>query len=308
MRRQRGRPHSNGRRGDGFNRNQNMASIGPEGRTERGTAMQIYDKYIAHARDAVASGDRILAESYLQHAEHFIRTVNAAAERNGDIRPSRPAAAPLRPGMGLDALIDNESYDDEDEDQGDVADADQPALTADPADAYPAERVDTRHEPRHQPRPLPQPRNDYAQRPRGDFAPRHDGQRQDSQRHDGPYRDAAPREDGNRADPRPDQSDRRARFEEQRRQRMSQRPRAPQADGAAGPAEPAPITRAESRAEPRPEPRAEARAEPAPRAERQPRKSFPDDGAQPPLEAMPAFVRRPRTPRPAADATDKPAE
>jgi len=43
----------------------------------RGTASQIYDKYCALAHDANASGDRIAAENYLQHAEHYFRIHNA---------------------------------------------------------------------------------------------------------------------------------------------------------------------------------------------------------------------------------------
>jgi hypothetical protein len=43
----------------------------------RGTAMHIYDKYQQLARDASASGDRIGAENYLQHAEHYYRLMIA---------------------------------------------------------------------------------------------------------------------------------------------------------------------------------------------------------------------------------------
>jgi len=44
----------------------------------RGTAMTIYEKYQVLARDASASGDRIAAENYLQHAEHYYRLMQAA--------------------------------------------------------------------------------------------------------------------------------------------------------------------------------------------------------------------------------------
>ena len=49
----------------------------------RGTASQIYDKYCALAHDANASGDRIAAENYLQHAEHYYRIHSA----NGGTTP-----------------------------------------------------------------------------------------------------------------------------------------------------------------------------------------------------------------------------
>ena len=44
----------------------------------RGTALHIAEKYVQLARDAQSSGDRVAAESYLQHAEHYYRLVAAA--------------------------------------------------------------------------------------------------------------------------------------------------------------------------------------------------------------------------------------
>lgn len=44
----------------------------------RGTAQHIAEKYTTLARDATASGDRVMAENYLQHAEHYGRIVAAA--------------------------------------------------------------------------------------------------------------------------------------------------------------------------------------------------------------------------------------
>lgn len=44
----------------------------------RGTALHIAEKYVMLARDAQTSGDRVAAESYLQHAEHYYRIVAAA--------------------------------------------------------------------------------------------------------------------------------------------------------------------------------------------------------------------------------------
>lgn len=65
------------RRQGGSNPNRALDSNGPDVRI-RGTANQIYDKYVALARDASSSGDRIKAESYLQHAEHYFRLIRAA--------------------------------------------------------------------------------------------------------------------------------------------------------------------------------------------------------------------------------------
>lgn len=61
--------------GGGNNRAQVFDSNGPEVRI-RGTAYQICEKYQALAKDAAAMGDRVMAESYLQHAEHYQRVIN----------------------------------------------------------------------------------------------------------------------------------------------------------------------------------------------------------------------------------------
>ncbi len=52
-------------------------SAGPEGKV-RGTPQQIIDKYQALARDHQLSGDRVAAENFLQHAEHYVRLLNEA--------------------------------------------------------------------------------------------------------------------------------------------------------------------------------------------------------------------------------------
>ena len=44
----------------------------------RGTALHIAEKYVQLSRDATSSGDRVAAENYLQHAEHYYRIVAAA--------------------------------------------------------------------------------------------------------------------------------------------------------------------------------------------------------------------------------------
>ena len=51
-------------------------SNGPEVRI-RGTAHQVVEKYLALAKDSASMGDRILSESYLQHAEHYQRIINS---------------------------------------------------------------------------------------------------------------------------------------------------------------------------------------------------------------------------------------
>lgn len=75
-----GAQHNGGqRRSGGVNRNQIFDSNGPDVRI-RGTAHQVCEKYLALAKDATASGDIVLAESYLQHAEHYQRIINTWAD------------------------------------------------------------------------------------------------------------------------------------------------------------------------------------------------------------------------------------
>jgi uncharacterized protein DUF4167 len=60
----------------------NYESNGPDVKI-RGTAAHIAEKYMSLARDALASGDMVSAESYLQHAEHYNRIIMAAQAQFG---------------------------------------------------------------------------------------------------------------------------------------------------------------------------------------------------------------------------------
>lgn len=67
-----------------MNRNHVFDSNGPDVRV-RGTAQQLFEKYLQLGRDATSGGDRVMAESYFQHAEHYFRILNAmnqAAQQN----------------------------------------------------------------------------------------------------------------------------------------------------------------------------------------------------------------------------------
>jgi hypothetical protein len=59
-------------------------SSGPEGKV-RGTPQQIIDKYNQLARDAQLSNDRVNAENFQQHAEHYMRMLSEA-QREQDAR------------------------------------------------------------------------------------------------------------------------------------------------------------------------------------------------------------------------------
>ncbi len=69
--------------GTPLNRNHVFDSSGPEQRV-RGTAQQLYDKYQQMGRDASSSGDRVLAEAYYQHAEHYFRIITAMNQAQGN--------------------------------------------------------------------------------------------------------------------------------------------------------------------------------------------------------------------------------
>ena len=59
----------------------------------RGTPSQIYEKYQVLAREAYVSGNRIAAENYLQHAEHYYRICT----ENGTAAGARTTPAPAKP-------------------------------------------------------------------------------------------------------------------------------------------------------------------------------------------------------------------
>jgi hypothetical protein len=90
----RGRSRGNGKRHpSSFNRN--FESSGPDIKV-RGTAHQVLEKYLALARDAASVGDRVSAENYLQHAEHYYRIINAEhAARPHDGQNRFPGAQPV---------------------------------------------------------------------------------------------------------------------------------------------------------------------------------------------------------------------
>jgi hypothetical protein len=60
----------------------------------RGNAWQVYEKYQAIARDAQSAGDRVSAENYLQHAEHYYRIIEAINEATAIEQRQRPGQPP----------------------------------------------------------------------------------------------------------------------------------------------------------------------------------------------------------------------
>jgi hypothetical protein len=81
-----------------LNRNHVFDSSGPDVRI-RGTAQQLFEKYLQLGRDATGSGDRVMAESYFQHAEHYFRILNAINQGAQQGPPVQNGQLPRRPSM-----------------------------------------------------------------------------------------------------------------------------------------------------------------------------------------------------------------
>jgi hypothetical protein len=116
MKRQRNRGRGSGGGGGGgkpqHNANRAFDSNGPDGVKVRGAAQHIFEKYQQLARDAGSAGDRVLAENYLQHAEHYFRVLRA-------MQPQRPLAEI----MGRDQFASGYDIDFEEEPQPEGADS-----------------------------------------------------------------------------------------------------------------------------------------------------------------------------------------
>lgn len=97
------RGRNGGRRG-GSNRQQTFDSNGPSVRI-RGNAFQVHEKYLGLARDAASAGDRVAAENYYQHAEHYFRIYSVDMEERamrhpGNGQPQGPDGHRRHPGHG----------------------------------------------------------------------------------------------------------------------------------------------------------------------------------------------------------------
>ncbi len=112
-----------------LNRNHVFDSNGPDLRV-RGTAQQLFEKYLQLGRDASSTGDRVMAEAYFQHAEHYFRILNAmtqAAQQSQQERQERMAARQQRP---ADNRQPTETSAEEGAEQPAIPQAPEPAETA----------------------------------------------------------------------------------------------------------------------------------------------------------------------------------
>lgn len=117
IKRMRGRNHRGGngggmrQHGGGIplNRNHVFDSNGPDLRI-RGTAQQLFEKYLQLGRDATSGGDRVMAESYFQHAEHYFRIMNAMNQAQQSQMLPQQGAPPRYQGErdGLEAEADGQ--------------------------------------------------------------------------------------------------------------------------------------------------------------------------------------------------------
>ena len=81
------RNYNNGNSNGNINKNTVIDSSGPDGR-QRGSVSQLNEKYISLASDASSSDDRILAESFLQFADHYYR-LNKEIELNNENKEAK---------------------------------------------------------------------------------------------------------------------------------------------------------------------------------------------------------------------------
>jgi hypothetical protein len=166
-------------------------SNGPDVKV-RGTAQTIADKYLQLGRDAQSSGDIVMAESYFQHAEHYLRIVFAAQAYNQQQQQQfrRP---------------DDEFDEDDDQDQPEAAvearGGSQPAAEADGlgdqpmidgAPERPAQQGQQFRPPREQ-RDFGREGREQGQGGRDRFRPRWQDRRQDNQQQPQGQQGQAPR-------------------------------------------------------------------------------------------------------------------
>jgi hypothetical protein len=120
----------------------------------RGTPHHIAEKYLQLARDAHSSGDPVMAESYLQHAEHYFRLIAAAqqAQAQAQVGYQRPPGEP-------------EPEDEDDDDVGGPMDR-----FASPVERVQPQPPQQAYQPQPYQQPSPQPYQPAAQ-PYGERPP-----------------------------------------------------------------------------------------------------------------------------------------
>jgi hypothetical protein len=181
--------NNNGGGNNNFNRkggnplSRSYDSSGPDVKI-RGTAQHIAEKYAALARDAQSSGDRVMAENYLQHAEHYNRIIAAAqAQMQDRFQHQDRGDYQDRDGNALDQ-DDVDGMDGED-----LGFAPQPVVE----DAQPQQRRDQNNQGQNA---QGQVQDQQPREPRRDREQRRDRRQDRPERQGAPVAEAAPVADG----------------------------------------------------------------------------------------------------------------
>lgn len=180
-------------------------SSGPEGKV-RGTPQQIIEKYQMLAGDAQRSNDRVAAENFSQHAEHYTRMLAEAQREMAAEQEQRQQSQPSQQNGNGNGGNRNDRSDYRSE-RNDQSESDQPyaggfigdgdtGLVELPESPRPQQQQPRRDENRRDPRPEGQPRR---QENRRDDRPREDRLREERPRVEAPRSEAprseAPREE-----------------------------------------------------------------------------------------------------------------
>jgi hypothetical protein len=120
-------------------RSQTFESNGPSVKI-RGNAYQVFERYIALAREAQTSGDRVAAENLYQHAEHYYRIMNAQGEGQGQNQPRPTTPADNEMSGGNEMGGDGQPRDDDGQGQAQVQVHSTQPPPAPPADEQPSYR------------------------------------------------------------------------------------------------------------------------------------------------------------------------
>ena len=105
----RNKNRNNGRRPNPSNViNRVFDSAGPEGKV-RGTPQQIIDKYQSLAHDSQLSGDRVSAENFQQHSEHYARLLLEAQKEIAEKAAAQESSA--EEGGNIKEKTQNDNYE-----------------------------------------------------------------------------------------------------------------------------------------------------------------------------------------------------
>ena len=100
------RNFNNGNLNGNINKNTVIESSGPDGR-QRGSVSQLNEKYTSLASDASSSDDRILAESFLQFADHYYRLQKEIELNNANKEAKMKPELTAISNNSIDEEIDN---------------------------------------------------------------------------------------------------------------------------------------------------------------------------------------------------------